>query len=76
MSNTGDELTGPLADDPFDYQVTKTGEVRIFRGGHLVTVVRGSNASRLSAKLGRGDLQDQNLLARVTGNYKRGNERR
>jgi hypothetical protein len=64
-----------LADDPFSYQVTKSGEVRISRGGRVVVTVRGAQADRLAARLGAGDESDQQLLARVTGNYKRGNER-
>ncbi|MGC3952958.1 MAG: hypothetical protein QM804_01680 [Propionicimonas sp.] len=71
-----DAATGPLQDHPFDYQLTKSGEVRIFRGGRQVTVVRGGAAARLAARLGSSDRADQNLLARATGNYKRGNERR
>jgi hypothetical protein len=39
-------------------------------------VVRGAAAERLAARLGRDPVRDQHLLARVTGNYKRGNERR
>jgi hypothetical protein len=64
-----------LADDLFSYQVTKSGEVRISRGGRVVVTVRGAQADRLVARLGAGDESDQQLLARVTGNYKRGNER-
>lgn len=64
-----------LADDPFDYQVTKSGTIRIFRGGDLVVTVAGGRARQLHARLGRGEHQDQQLLARVTGHYKQGNER-
>lgn len=65
-----------LQDDPFDYQATKSGQVRIFRSGQLVTVIAGAQAAKLLPKLERagGDTQQQ-LLARATGNYKRGNER-
>ncbi|YAL83979.1 hypothetical protein ACMYYO_03995 [Dermacoccaceae bacterium W4C1] len=64
-----------LSDDPFDHTVTASGEVRISRGGRVVTVVRGARARALLGKLGRGADSDQQVLARVTGNYKRGNER-
>lgn len=65
-----------LEDDPFSYDVTKSGLVRISRGGRVVVTVGGSRAARLIAELGRDDESDQQLLARVTGNYRRGNERR
>ncbi|GMA30933.1 hypothetical protein [Litorihabitans aurantiacus] len=65
-----------LDDDPFDYEITKAGAVRVFRGGALVVTVGGRDAARLADQLGRDDERDQRLLARVTGNYRRGNERR
>lgn len=65
-----------LADDPFDWRVTKSGQVLISRGGRVVVTVRAAAAARLLAKLdGADDEQAQQLLARATGNYKRGNER-
>ena len=69
------DLPPGLRDDPFDYRIAKSGEVRISRGGRVVTVVRGAEAARLAGRLGESEAQDQQLLARVTGNYKRGNER-
>ena len=60
----------------FDWQVTKSGQVLISRAGRLVTTVRGASAARLIAKLSAAsDDEAQQLLARATGNYKRGNER-
>jgi hypothetical protein len=61
----------------FSYTVTKDGRVRIaFRGRHVVTVA-GPRAGRLSAQLASADGEEaQQLLARATGNFKRGNERR
>jgi len=61
----------------FSYSVTKDGRVRIaHRGRHVVTVA-GTRAGRLSSQLATaGDEETQQLLARATGNFKRGNERR
>lgn len=70
-----DRLPRGLSDDPFDYLVTKSGEVRIARGGRVVTVVRGTAAQKLLTRLGRDPVRDQQLLARATGHYKHGNER-
>lgn len=67
----------PLAHEPFAYTVTKDGRVRIAFEGQVVTVVAGRDAERLSAKLAATDGPGiQQLLARATGNFKRGNERR
>lgn len=71
------ELPPGLAEDPFDYQVTRSGQVRVSRGGREVVVVSGRDAERLAARLASADPdQVQHLLARATGNYRRGNERR
>lgn len=68
---------GALEDDPFDYRVTKDGRVLISRGNRQVVIVAGARAARLIAQLEAGDETERQLaLARVTGNYKRGNERR
>jgi hypothetical protein len=66
----------PLGDDPFAYRVTKDGRVRIDRGGRTVTVVAGKDAIALASKLATADPEAaQQLLARATGNYRRGNDR-
>ncbi len=61
----------------FSYTVTKDGRVRIaFRGRHVVTVA-GRRAERLGADLAVANGEEaQLLLAKATGNFKRGNERR
>ncbi|UKJ65242.1 hypothetical protein H1Q78_07930 [Cellulosimicrobium cellulans] len=67
--------------DPFDHQVTQDGRVRVSRGGRIVVTVAGTAADRLAAALERAEARDdegevQLLLARATGNYRRGNEKR
>jgi hypothetical protein len=65
-----------LEDDPFDWRTTKDGQLHVSRGGRVVTTIRGGAAAKLLAKLERaGEDEAQHLLARATGNYKRGNER-
>jgi hypothetical protein len=66
-----------LAPDTFKYTVTKDGQVRISFRGRIVTTVTGQAAARLSERLkGASEADKQQLLARATGNFKRGNERR
>ena len=57
----------------FSYHVRKSGEVSIERDGRDVQVLRGRAASRFLADVERKD--PQQVMARVTGNYKRGNEK-
>ena len=64
-----------LEDDPFYYQITKSGVLLIRRGGRTVMELGGKKAAALIPKLGRDDDTDQQLLARATGNYRHGNER-
>ena len=65
-----------MAPAPFSYRTTKDGRVLVaFRGRHVVTVA-GRRADRLAAALAAADgEQEQLLLARATGNFKRGTER-
>ena len=66
-----------LAPDTFTYAVTKDGRIRISHQGRVVTTVAGQAATRLSERLkGASEADEQQLLARATGNFKRGNERR
>lgn len=64
-----------LEDDPFDYQITKSGLLLIRRGGRVVMELGGKKAAALIPKLGRDADTDQHLLARATGHYRHGNER-
>ena len=65
-----------LESDPFDYRITKDRRILVSRGGRQVKVVAGAQAERLIDRLGIDAETDQELLARATGNYRRGNERR
>ena len=57
----------------FSYVVREDGEVRISHHGRAATVLRGPAAARFLADVANRD--PQQLMARLTGNYKRGNER-
>jgi hypothetical protein len=72
------DARGRLESDPFGYRAVKDGSVRVSRGGRAVFTVRGSAAERLltAIEAAEDDVAVQHLLARATGNYRRGNERR
>ncbi len=59
----------------FSYQ-TNADSVLILRNGVTVVVLRGKAAAKFSAAVaGLDEDRAQQLMARATGNYKRGNER-
>jgi hypothetical protein len=62
--------------EPFEWRVTADSRVLVSRGSKQVVVVAGARGAKLCAQLDTADEeQAQQLLARATGNYKRGNER-
>ena len=65
-----------LEEEVFSYQVTKGGIVFIFWHGKTVTTLKGKHAESFLAKVGNADSEKAQLvMAKVTGNFKRGNER-
>ena len=58
----------------FNYVRAKNGDVVISHHGRQAAVLGDQAAERFLNKLSSGD--EQELMARATGNYKRGNERR
>jgi len=60
----------------FTYRTRKDGEVEILHRGRRATTLRGAAARDFLAAAAGGDgPQLQQAMARLTGNYKRGNER-
>lgn len=59
--------------DGFEWSRTGNGDVVISHNGKVATTLRGERAAQFVAEAEMGD--EQELMARLTGNYKRGNER-
>jgi len=61
----------------FAYDVRRDGEVVITHHGKRATVLRGPRAAEFvdEVETGPDELSAQQVMARWTGNYKRGNER-
>lgn len=57
----------------FSYEIDRGGQVRIYHHGRLATTLRGRRAADFVDDVESGD--DQELMARITGNYRHGNER-
>jgi hypothetical protein len=63
-------MAGP---DGFEWERRKNGDIVIAHRGRVATTLRGDRAADFLAEAEGGDAQE--LMARLTGNYKRGNER-
>lgn len=63
-------MAGP---NGFSWTQRKNGDIVISHHGRPATTLRGRRAVEFLDDMRGGD--DQELMARVTGNYRRGNER-
>ena len=76
MSESGVDRRGRLEAEPFGFQHRKDGSLTNSWHGKTVTTLRGRDAATFLARIdGLDDAGAQLLLARQTGNFKRGNER-
>ncbi len=67
---------GRLADEPFAWQASASGKVFITCRGSQVTILKGDDAQAFLKRVAGADARTQQLaMAKVTGNFKRGNER-
>lgn len=67
---------GYLDAQPFDYRAGKDGKVFLSWEGKQVKIVKGKEAEKLLSKLETAtDKEAQLIMAKLTGNFKRGNER-
>ena len=61
----------------FTWRQRKAGDVEILHHGRLASTLRGTEALDFVAEVQAVDFADgQQLMARITGNYKHGNERK
>jgi hypothetical protein len=66
-----------LDEAPFSYRVTKNNTVLIDYNGKQVKLLKGKDAEKLleRIKITEDEKAVQLILAKITGNFKRGNER-
>jgi hypothetical protein len=62
-----------MSAEGFAYVMRKNGDVVISHHGRVATTLRAAAAREFLDAVNAGEPQD--VMARVTGNYKRGNER-
>ncbi len=66
-------MTGDLG---FTWRQSKNGAIEILHKGRLASTLRGNDAVDFLGEAGSSELIDlQPLMARISGNYKHGNER-
>jgi len=67
-----------LLEEPFNYKITKKGTVIIYFDNKQIKIIKDREAESLIKKIkeAESDIAEiQLLLAKITGNFKRGNER-
>ena len=76
MSGEADPSDGSGGDLGFIWRRRKNGDVEVLHRGRLAATLRGHEAIDFLREAEDGSAADaQQLAARLTGNYKRGNER-
>lgn len=70
------DARGKLEDEPFDYQITKDKRVLLYYENKLIKTLAGKAAAKFITQIeGLDWYEEQLVLAKATGNFKRGNER-
>ncbi|MGB1249908.1 MAG: hypothetical protein ACPG8W_04695 [Candidatus Promineifilaceae bacterium] len=68
---------GRLEAEPFDYRTTKNGSVFITFHQKVVTTLKGKSAEKFLKRIDSASAQQaQLIMAKATGHFKHGNERR
>jgi hypothetical protein len=67
---------GESHDLGFSHRSRKNGDIEILHHGRVASTLRGNDAADFLSEVEASDeCNAQQLMARITGNYKRGNER-
>lgn len=65
-----------LTEEIFSYKVTKDNKVFISWNGKQVMILKGKESEKFLSKIeGAGEHEAQLIMAKITGNFKRGNEK-
>jgi len=65
-----------LVEHPFLYKITNSETIIIHRNNKQVAIIKGKESLKIQSKiLNKSEQQIQLILAKITGNYKHGNER-
>ncbi|MGZ9583769.1 hypothetical protein [Paenibacillus marinisediminis] len=81
LENGGDHISNidkrdRLSEEVFSYKTTKDNKVFIYWKGKQVTILSGKASDKfLKAIEGKDHKETQLVMAKITGNFKRGNEK-
>jgi predicted acetyltransferase len=65
-----------LDEGPFSYRVSKDNKVFIKWHDKEVKIIKGKESEKFILKIGNVDMKEaQLIMAKITGNFKRGNEK-
>lgn len=65
-----------LEEGPFSYKISKDNKVFIFWEGKQVKILKGKESEKFISKIANADeFESQLIMAKITGNFKRGNEK-
>jgi len=65
-----------LSEQPFSYKITNSEKIIIYYNNKQIMIVKDNEAVKLQSKVfNKSEKQVQLILAKITGNFKHGNER-
>ncbi|WIV13725.1 hypothetical protein [Proteiniborus sp. MB09-C3] len=65
-----------LKEEIFSYRVSKDNKVFIFWHEKQVMILKGRESEKFLSKISKADtMEAQLIMAKITGNFKRGNEK-
>jgi hypothetical protein len=65
-----------LDEEPFSYKTSKDNKIFIYWHEKQVTILKGKESEKFLSKILNADIKEQQLvMAKVTGNFKHGNEK-
>lgn len=65
-----------LDEEPFSYKVSKDKKVFIYWYGKQVTILKGKESDKFLERIEKADSKEKQLImAKITGNFKHGNEK-
>lgn len=65
-----------LDGEPFSYKVLKDNKIFIYWNDKQVSILKGQESERFLSKMQNADIKEaQLIMAKITGNFKHGNEK-